>query len=132
MRRSLERENECADILAAGGYRVHQNPTRPEVAESRERTGDRGDPRKDPDYLVEGHVFDCYSPSPGKAVRGVWTEVRDKVTSQQTQRVVLNLKDWRGDVGTLQKQFDDWPIPNLKEVAAVTPSGATIQIVRRD
>ncbi|MDG4793475.1 hypothetical protein [Micromonospora sp. WMMD1082] len=132
MRRSLELENGCADTVAGKGYRVHQNPTRREIAEARQNTGDVGKPDKDPDYLIEGHVFDCYSPTPGKAVRGIWTEVSAKVASQQTQRVALNLRDWRGDLGALQKQFDDWPIRQLKELTAVTRSGEIIQIVRRD
>ncbi|MFG2047333.1 hypothetical protein ACGFIW_07890 [Micromonospora sp. NPDC048935] len=128
----MELENECADTLAHDGYRVHQNPTRLEIADARQSTGDGGKPDKEPDYLVEGHVFDCYAPTPGKAVRGVWTEVSQKVARQQTQRVVLNLQDWRGDITALQKQFDDWPVRQLKELAAVTRSGAIIQIVRRD
>ncbi|WP_431728495.1 hypothetical protein [Verrucosispora sp. TAA-831] len=132
MRRSLELENGCADTVAGQGYRVHQNPTRREIAEARESTGDAGKPDKEPDYLIEGLVFDCYSPTPGKAVRGVWTEVSGKVSSQQTQRVVLHLRDWRGDLGALQKQFDDWPIHQLKELTAVTRSGEIIQLVRRD
>ncbi|MGW0505939.1 CdiA C-terminal domain-containing protein [Micromonospora sp. NPDC003241] len=132
MRRSLELENDCADTVADKGYRVHQNPTRREIAEARQSTGDVGKPDKEPDYLIEGHVFDCYSPTPGKAVRGVWTEVSGKVSSQQTQRVVLNLRDWRGELGALRKQFDDWPIHQLKELTAVTRSGEIIQLVRRD
>ncbi|MBB5829525.1 hypothetical protein [Micromonospora carbonacea] len=132
MRRSLELENACADTVAERGYRVHQNPTKREIAEARLNTGDVGKPDKDPDYLIEGHVFDCYAPNPAKAVRGIWTEVSGKVASQQTQRVVLNLRDWRGDLTALQKQFDDWPIHQLKELAAVTRSGEIIQLVRRD
>ncbi|MFY1703013.1 hypothetical protein ACN28G_14910 [Micromonospora sp. WMMA1923] len=127
----MELENACADTTAAHGYRVHQNPTRREIAEARQSTGDIGKPDKDPDYLIEGHVFDCYSPTPAKAVRGVWTEVSGKVANQQTQRVVLNLHDWRGDLAALQRQFDDWPIPQLKELTAVTRKGEIIQIVRR-
>ncbi|MBQ1075610.1 hypothetical protein KBX06_20950 [Micromonospora sp. C31] len=46
--------------------------------------------------------------------------------------MVLNLQDWRGDLSTLQKQFDDWPVPALKELVAVTRSGTIVQIVRRD
>ena len=37
-------------------------------------------------------------------------------------------------VGTsqlLRKQFDDWPIPGLKELVVVTRSGAIMQIVPR-
>ncbi|WP_204038488.1 hypothetical protein [Micromonospora qiuiae] len=131
-RRPLELENECADIVAGESYRVHQNPTRQEIAAARLHTGDTGDPNKDPDYLVEGHVFDCYSPTPGKPVRGVWSEVRTKVDKGQTQRVVLNLHDWHGDLTALRAQFDNWPIERLKELVAVTPNGAIVQIVRRD
>lgn len=125
-------ENACADTAAGRGYRVHQNPTRREIAEARQNTGDVGKPDKDPDYLIEGHVFDCYAPTPNKAVHGFWTEVSGKVTNQQTQRVTLNLHDWRGDLPALQKQFDDWPLPHLKELTAVTRQGEIIQIVRRD
>ncbi|MGI5211789.1 hypothetical protein [Plantactinospora sp. CA-290183] len=131
MRRSLERENECADILADQGYRVHQNPSRQEVAEARARTGDRGHPGKDPDYLIEGHVFDCYAPGGTKSVRNVWSVVREKVEDGQTERVVLNLRDWRGDLGALRKQFDDWPVDELKELVAVTPAGKVVQLVAR-
>ncbi|WBB70727.1 hypothetical protein [Micromonospora sp. WMMD812] len=132
VRRSLQLENEGADKIADKGYQIHQNPTRLEVAEARLRTGDVGDAQTDPDYLIEGHVFDCYSPTPSRPVRGVWSGIADKIDSGQTERVVLNLKDWRGDVSALRHQFDDWPIERLKELVALTPSGAIVQIVRRD
>lgn len=130
--RSLELENECAVTVAGKGYSVHQNPTRQEIADARSRTGDSGDPGKDPDYLIEGHVFDCYSPTAAKPVRGVWSGVSRKVVDRQTQRVIVNLQDWRGDLAALQKQFDDWPIPRLKELVVVTRSGEIFQILRRD
>ncbi|MGC4786302.1 hypothetical protein ACLQ22_00430 [Micromonospora sp. DT178] len=130
--RSVQLENECADTIADKGYRLHQNPTKQEVADARAHTRDAGDPDKNPDYLIEGHVFDCYSPSASKPVRGIWSEVSQKVDEQQTQRVVLNLQDWRGDLVALRKQFDDWPITGLKELVAVTPGHAIVQIVRRD
>jgi hypothetical protein len=129
VKRSLQRENDCANILARAGYRVHQNPTQAQVANARAQTGDTGDPDKNPDYLIEGHVFDCYSPRQGRSVRNVWSEVRDKIDDRQTQRVVLNLHDWGGDLGALQRQFDDWPIDRLKEVVAVTSAGTILQIV---
>lgn len=114
MRRSLARENECAEILADRGYQVRQNPGPQEVAEARARTGDCGDPGKDPDYLIEGYVFDCYAPSETRPVRGVWSGVKDKVEDGQTERVVLNLRDWRGDLNALRRQFEDWPIEELR------------------
>jgi hypothetical protein len=128
----LELENECADVVAGKGYRVHQNPTSQKVAEARTTTEDAGDPEKTPDYLIEGHVFDCYAPTPLKPVRGIWSEVAKKVDKGQTQRVVLNLADWRGSLEDLRKQFGNWPVPGLKELVAVTPNGPIIQIVKRD
>jgi hypothetical protein len=127
-RRSAERENATAIHLADNGYHLHQRPTKPEVAAARLDTGDTGSPTTDPDYLLEGRVFDCYSPTPDKPVRGVWWQTEDKVVKEQTQRVVLDLMFWRGDLGALQKQFDDWPIKDLKEVKAVLPNGEIVQI----
>lgn len=133
MIRAVELENECADIVASAGYRVHQNPTKQEIVNAWDATGDTGDPDKKPDYLIEGHVFDCYSPTePSKPVRSVWTEVSEKIDERQTQRVILNLHDWRGDYVALRKQFDDWPIPRLKELVAVLPNREIVEIIRRD
>jgi hypothetical protein len=129
--RSLARENECADALAALGYRLVQNPTKTQTAEARERTGDVGDPDKNPDYLIEGHVFDCYSPSASKPVRSVWSEVRVKIDDRQTERVVVNLHDWRGDLGALRRQFDTWPVAGLKELVVLTSAGAAVQFLTR-
>ncbi|MEH0971315.1 hypothetical protein V6U77_09305 [Micromonospora sp. CPCC 205546] len=131
-RRSLELENEAADTIAHKGYQVHQNPSKQEIAGARVKTGDVVDPGRAPDYLVEGLVFDCYAPTSSAPTRSVWSAVVKKVERQQTQRVVLNLQDWRGDFTALRKQFDDWPVPALKELVAVTRSGTIVEIVRRD
>jgi Contact-dependent growth inhibition CdiA C-terminal domain len=128
-RRSLELENSGASTLAGAGYKIKQGPSADEVAAARAATGDSGDPNKDPDYILEGKVFDAYSPtSPDKPVRGIWWETENKVNKGQTQRVVVNLEDWRGSVSDLQTQFTNYPIPGLKEVKAITPDGRIIQI----
>lgn len=44
----------------------------------------------------------------------------------------MNLDDWHGDLAALWRRFDNWPVERLKEVVAVTPSGAIAQIVYRD
>ncbi|MEV0610298.1 hypothetical protein AB0I61_28420 [Polymorphospora rubra] len=119
-------------MVAAAGYLVQQNPTKQEVAEARRNTGDTGDPEKSPDYLIEGHVFDCYAPEAETSVRGVWTAAGKKVIRGQSQRVVLNLADWGGKLADLQKQFDTWPGPGLKEVVALTGNGAMVEILRRN
>ncbi|MCL7456300.1 hypothetical protein M8I35_03770 [Micromonospora sp. MSM11] len=131
-RRSLELENETAEKIAYEGYRVHQNPTKQEIVAAQLSTGDVVDPKRSPDYLVEGHIFDCYAPGPTTSVRAIGSAVTRKVTDAQTQRVVLNLQDWQGELAALQKQFDDWPVPALKELVAVTRNGTIVQIVRRD
>ncbi|QDY07715.1 hypothetical protein FJK98_11460 [Micromonospora sp. HM134] len=131
-RRALELENDCADTVAGKGYRVHQNPTRQETHEARVHTGDSGNPDKDPDYLVEGHVFDCYSPAARTSVRNIWSQIQEKIDDAQTQRVVVNLKDWQGDMTALRRQFDAWPIDGLKELVMVRPDGTIHQIIRRD
>ncbi|MDR6371412.1 hypothetical protein J2795_002801 [Chryseobacterium bernardetii] len=107
---SLELENEAAEILAKNGFDIEQNPFVSGV--------------KNPDYKIEGKIFDCYSPtSKDKAVRGIWTEVKEKIIKQQTKRVVINLKIWEGDMVKLQKQFSDWAIEGLEEVMYITKEG---------
>jgi hypothetical protein len=129
VKRSLDRENSAAVTMAGQGFRVQQNPNPAEVAQARLNTGDTGSPESDPDYLVEGRVFDCYSPSARKPVRGIWSEVEEKVLDrEQTQRVVINLADWPGDLSALRKQFADWPIAGLKETKVITPNGDIVQL----
>lgn len=128
--RGIELENSGAEKLADQGWRVKQNPTPEEVAHARQESGDTGNPVKNPDYLIEGRVFDAASPvKPTKSVRNIWSYVEEKVVEyEQTQRVVINLEDWRGDLSALRKQFADWPMENLKEVMAITPGGEVVQI----
>jgi hypothetical protein len=128
VRRSLERENSGAAILADKGHQIKQNPSPDEVAQARLATGDSGRPTSRPDYLLEGRVFDCYSPSRNKGVRGIWSEVEKKVNGEQTQRVVVNLEDWGGNLRELRRQFGDWPMERLKELKVITPDGDIVQI----
>ncbi|WP_306843632.1 fibronectin type III domain-containing protein [Chryseobacterium lathyri] len=104
---SLIRENEAADILAKNGYDIEQNPNIPNTT-------------KNPDYKIEGKVFDCYSPyNSDKSVRNIWTEVKGKIDSKQTERVIINLKNWEGKIDDLQKQFDNYKVDDLKELMII-------------
>ena len=129
VRRSLERENSGAATLADKGYQIKQNPSLEEVAQARQDTGDTGRPTSKPDYLLEGRVFDCYSPSENKGVRGIWSEVETKIKDDQTRRVVVNLEGWRGNMSDLRQQFNDWPNEHLKEVKVITSDGDVVQII---
>ena len=44
---------------------------------------------------------------------------RESYKKGQTERVVLDLDDWKGDVNALVKQLNDYPIEGLKEVIVV-------------
>jgi hypothetical protein len=129
VRRSLEMENSGAVVLADRAYRIQQSPSAADVARARLESGDVGDTNKEPDYLLEGRVFDCYSPvNPAKNARGIHSEAKKKVEEGQTQRVVVNLESWRGDMSALEKQFAEWPVPGLKEVKVITQDGDIVQI----
>ncbi|MCD1261733.1 hypothetical protein B5M42_023300 [Paenibacillus athensensis] len=120
-KQSLELENDAADCLAKKGYEVEQNP--------RIQKSDGIDPNRDPDFRVEGKIFDCYSPTENKTIRGIWSEVQEKVVNkQQTKNVVINLKNWSGDTSALLEQFKQWEIAGLEEVLAVTKNGDVISI----
>ena len=99
-KRSIKRENEAADTLANEGYKVEQNP----VVKG-----------KDPDYRIEGKIFDCYSPKTNNA-RSIAKHVSDKVAQKQTKRVVLNLADSDVQRHMLRKTLNDNPIGGLKKL----------------
>ncbi len=107
-KRSLQRENESARTLARQGYDVDQNPTVP------------GD--KNPDYKIEGEVFDNYAPS-GSNPRNVAANIQEKIDSGQTERVVLNLTDSDLDLDAMRAQLRDWPIEGLEEVIVIDKNG---------
>jgi|GEM_PF-3776583 len=75
--RGRTRENEAAQTLAKNGYDVEQRPKVPGG--------------KEPDYRIEGEIFDCYSPEYGKPVRGIGSVIERKVQKGQADRIVLNL-----------------------------------------
>ncbi|MFC9968669.1 hypothetical protein [Nocardia ignorata] len=111
--RSLTRENESASILAGNGYQVEQNPSVP------------GD--KNPDYKIEGKVFDCYAPSTGN-VRNIAGVIDGKVSSGQTERIVLNLSDSTASPEDISNQLKQWPVQGLQEVLVIDQSGNVVPV----
>ena len=103
--RSLNRQKESADILAAQGYRTRR------LRDSTKRAGSK------PDFLVEGKIFDNYAPKRDTA-RGIASEIEGKM-AKQTQRVVVNLDDCPVSVEALTEQLHTWPIPRLEEVITI-------------
>jgi hypothetical protein len=113
-RRSLQRENESANTLARSGYDVEQNPSVPGP--------------KNPDYRINGKIFDNIAPTTGNA-RNIATRIQEeKVGTGQADRVVLNLADSPVDVGVMRAQLHDWPIEGLKEVIAIDKQGTILHL----
>lgn len=109
--RPITRQNEAADLFANKGYDLEMLP---------EKVGGNGYGIKNtsnPDYLINGEVFDCYSPDTSN-VRNIWSTVQYK-TQEQASRVVLNLDDFTGSMDDLAKQFLDWEINSLDELLVI-------------
>jgi hypothetical protein len=111
--RGRTRENESAAILAENGYDVVQNPA---VSGS-----------KNPDYLLNGDIFDNYAPSTGN-VRNIADVISGKVADEQADNVVVNLADSPATPAALQSQMDNYPIPGLKHVIVIDQSGLIIKL----
>ena len=101
----LARENESARTLARAGYDVEQNPQVPGT--------------KNPDYRIEGKIFDNYAPR-GDRARNIASNIdEEKVATGQADRIVLNLDDSNVTLSAMRDQLTRWPIKGLKEVIAI-------------
>jgi hypothetical protein len=112
--RAKGREVHSAETLAKQGYDVEQRPG----------TLPNG---RNPDFRIEGKVFDNYAPTASKP-RSIWSAVKEKVENDQTDRVVVNLGDSDADLGALRSQFNDWPVSNLKEVMVIDRAGNIVHL----
>ncbi|MGE7825758.1 hypothetical protein [Paenibacillus sp. NPDC093718] len=83
----IKKQNETADLLADQGYDIKMLD---------EIDGGNGYGKiegSNPDFLVEGNVFDCYAPKPDGKVQSIVKEIAGK-TKKQSGRIVLNLDDF--------------------------------------
>ncbi|WP_155619437.1 hypothetical protein [Paenibacillus macerans] len=112
-----EREVDTFKLLKAEGY---------DITPLKEIPGGNGwgiAPQSNPDFIIEGNVFDCYSP------QGILSDnkVREiyKKTKKQANRIILNLDDFNvddiGDLkqGILRKANPNGDLKNLKELLVV-------------
>jgi len=106
--RGHQRENESAQILGQNGFDIIQNPA--------------VDGTKNPDYLINGEIYDHYAPSTDRA-RNIWSEVKGKVEKDQAANIVIGLQDSDVDEDALQQQFENWPIEGLGDVIIIRPDG---------
>jgi RHS repeat-associated protein len=106
--RALTLENQSAVILSENGYNVVQNPV---------VTGP-----KNPDYLINGEIFDNYAPSTGN-IRNIASNVEAKVLSGQANNIVVTLIDSSATPAALKSQLTNYPISGLKTVIVVDQTG---------
>jgi hypothetical protein len=111
----LRRENETAKVLAEAGYDIEQNPA----------TTSSG---KNPDYLIQGEIWDCYSPR-GSSTRTIHTAIREKVgrggEDQQADRIILNLDACGASVAEIRARLERSPIRRLREIKIVKDGNVT-------
>jgi hypothetical protein len=108
------RENESPITLAQNGYSVVHNPTADDLA----KIGFQMAGAKNPDYIIEGKVFDNLAPSTSNA-RNIASRIIEKIDAKQTERVILNLDDSEVSLDKLREQLTNFPINGLKELIIV-------------
>jgi Contact-dependent growth inhibition CdiA C-terminal domain len=120
----VDSENQVADKAAAAGYRTVQRPTDgPNPPLTPKRIEAEGlNPKAKPDLLLEGRVFDTYTPvvdDAGKIRNGI----ADKVKFRQTHRVVVDLRQTTQTQASVRAALRANPVPDLKEVIILTQEG---------
>ncbi len=90
----FKKQNETADLFASEGYDIKMLD---EVAGGNGYGIFEG---SNPDFLIEGKVFDCYTPGRTTAVNTIIHEMSNK-TKKQAPNIVLNLDLYEGNTGEL-------------------------------
>jgi hypothetical protein len=111
--RGIELENESAVILAKKGYKVEQNPTVPFQ-------------QTNPDYLIEGKIFDCYAPGPTTIPAEIVKKMDGKV-ADQAKRIVLNLADNNVSRHELREAIAKFGRDDLAEVILIDSTGSVVK-----
>jgi hypothetical protein len=121
-KRGIRRENESAEQLANAGYRIHQQPVDTGVLTQTMKKRLGLSHKKNPDFLIEGRVFDNYAPISNK-LSGVYEGIEDKVASNQAHRLVVNLSDTKFSYREVRNHLQANPIDKLKEIIFIEKDG---------
>ncbi|WP_342547018.1 hypothetical protein NST69_20885 [Paenibacillus sp. FSL P2-0089] len=120
----LKKEHETADNFAEQGYDI-------EILD--EVNGGNGYGVKEssnPDYLIEGEVFDCYAPTMDTNVDNILRNIRTK-TKSQAERIVLNLDGFTSEKITeitgkiIRKANPNGDLKNLQELLIIVDGKIT-------
>ena len=117
-------EQRFAGALAAAGYQTVRQPTvGPDPAITPERLAALGlAPTRNPDLLVEGRIFDIYTPV-SDALQSVAAGIAAKVADGQTDRIALDLTGTPFTDAQVRAVLRASPIAGLKEVITLTKTG---------
>ncbi|AIQ60714.1 hypothetical protein PBOR_30110 [Paenibacillus borealis] len=120
----VKKENETADVFADRGYDI-------EMLDEVNGGNGRGiKETSNPDFLIEGKVFDCYAPTIDANVDNILRNIRTK-TKSQAERIVLNLDGFTSakiteiTEGVLRKANPNGDLKNLQEILIVVDGKIT-------
>lgn len=113
-------QNKTANLLASKGYDVYMLK---EINPDGNGYGIKSN--KNPDFLINGYIFDCYSPQKNSTSKSIIKKLNDKVKNQ-AERIVLNLSEYEGNVEQLKEDIlaktgSNCDLKYLKELIVVTP-----------
>ncbi|WP_405155355.1 hypothetical protein [Paenibacillus sp. FSL K6-0108] len=106
----IKKQNETADFLAEQGYEIKAT--------------------SNPDFLIQGKVFDCYSPKEDANVDNILRNIATK-TKTQAERIVVNLDEFPTEKvrelsqGIIRKANPTGDLKNLKEILFVKDGNIT-------
>lgn len=119
-RSGLERQNETAIIMDRAGYGAHQLRDRELSADELRAAG--LNPTKNPDYIIEGRIFDNIAPITD-SICNAHDRIKKKISRGQTQRVIVNLAGSNISRADLESYLREHPIPRLREVITIDQQG---------
>lgn len=114
----IKKQNETADVLADNAYDIEM------LDEIDGGNGHGIVEGSNPDFLIEGNVFDCYAPKPDGKIQSIIKEIAGK-TKKQSGRIVLNLDNFPNEKVTeiietiLRKANPDGDLKRLEELILV-------------
>ncbi len=115
--RGIQRQNEAAEVMSKNGYFVEHQPK----IDARQRMHRYPwlDPKKKPDFKIEGEIFDGYSPSRNTSITNIIKVIEKKNVTGQARRILLNLDDSKVSLFELQQELQLSKLQFLDEVVAV-------------
>jgi Contact-dependent growth inhibition CdiA C-terminal domain len=120
--RGFKRQNESAETLAKNGYKVEQKP---QITDMERASNPWFKKERNPDFKVEGEIFDVFSPAKGTDVNNIRKAIIKKINEGQTRRIVLNLNDNPANLREFKKLILEKPILELEQILVVKDGKVT-------